>query len=542
MMTLLAALPIVVLLVCLIFIKLSVVKSATISLGLALVIALATFGLPIVNLPIAVGKAFWLALFVSLIVWFAILLYHMVRDFKALEVINENLKSFIGDKFVAFLLLAWMFTGLLQGMSGFGVPAVVVTPILIALGYPGVKALAGALIGHSWAVTFGNLGAAYFVIQGITGVPLDELAHAAWVFKVIGIFLTGLAVCFVYDGFKGIKKGFLYVVCVSAVVAGSAFVIIFFAEAYPIASILPALLGLVTLFFMYKIRSRSKEENTEKKSLYRGEKLNIFQAALPYIMIVVLALAFQFIPDFVYRNPAVSYSPSFPGIETTLPEFAPADAEPHVVQAETNYNPIRVFRHPSFLLLAGVITAIFVYKAAGAWDGKVFKGAVQETVKKGIPATLALVALGTMSLIMMDSGMTYRLAHATADATQQFYPLFAPFIAVLSSFLTGNNTNANVLFGAFQHTVAYQQYGFNYSTMTGLQTMMAGVAVSIGPTLILMGALASDQKGVESTILKKLMPIVLLIALVMGIVNFLIIGEMPLFPAFVAQPYTPYYP
>jgi len=530
MMTLLAALPIVVLLVCLIFVKLSVVRSATISLALALVIALATFGLPFGNLPIAVGKAFWLALFVSLIVWFAILLYHMVRDFKALEVINENLKSFIGDKFVAFLLLAWMFTGLLQGMSGFGVPAVVVTPILIALGYNGIKALAGALIGHSWAVTFGNLGAAYYVIQGITGVPYDELAHAAWVFKVIGIFLTGLAVCFVYDGFKGIKKGFLYVLCVSVVVAGSAFVIIFFAAAYPIASILPALLGLITLFGMYKLRSRSEKSSSENKGLYRGEKLNLVQSALPYIMIVVLALLFQLVPQAV--NDAVSFAPSFPAFETSPPEFSGLD--PHEVQAEPNYNAIRVFRHPSFLLMAGVITAIIVYKAVGAWDGAIFKGAVKETVKKGIPATLALLALGNMSLIMMDSGMTYRLARATADVTQQFYPLFAPFIAVLSSFLTGNNTNANVLFGAFQHTVAYQQYGFNYSTMTGLQTMMAGVAVSIGPTLILMGALASDQKGVESTILKKLMPIVLLIAAVMGVVNFLIIGMQPLFPGFVS--------
>jgi hypothetical protein len=49
-----------------------------------------------------------------------------------------------------------------------------------------------------------------------------------------------------------------------------------------------------------------------------------------------------------------------------------------------------------------------------------------------------------------------------------------------------------------------------------------------------MGALASDQKGVESTILKKLMPIVLIIAAVMGVVNFLIINLQPLFPGFVA--------
>jgi len=48
------------------------------------------------------------------------------------------------------------------------------------------------------------------------------------------------------------------------------------------------------------------------------------------------------------------------------------------------------------------------------------------------------------------------------------------------------------------------------------------VGVAISPTLILMGALASDQVGQESTILKKLIPIVLLIALTMGIVNYVL--------------------
>jgi len=118
--------------------------------------------------------------------------------------------------------------------------------------------------------------------------------------------------------------------------------------------------------------------------------------------------------------------------------------------------------------------------------------------------------------------MTDNLAQATANLTGGVYPLFAPFIGVLGSFLTGNNTNANVLFGAFQYAIA-TELGVNTVIMTALQSMMAGVAVSVGPTLILMGALASDQKGVESTILKKLLPIVLLIAVVMGIINMIVI-------------------
>ena len=536
MMTILSLLPIVSLLVCLIILKLSVAKSGAISLAIALFIALVFFGLPVVDgLPIAVGKALWLALFVSLIVWFAMFLYHLVSDFKAIDVINKNLSAFIKDRFVKFLLLAWMFTGLLQGMAGFGVPAVIVTPILIALKFDKVKSLAAALLGHSWAVTFGSLGAAFFVIQGLTGVDYTPLAEAMFIFNTAAHFLTGIGVCFIYDGFKGIKKGFLYVLPVSLVMTGVQFFTIRIMGAYPIAGLLPALVGLLTLFLLFKLRSRGQKpveeesdaavakasdntvtvSETAEKSAKEGGKISLLQASLPYLVIIVLALAFQLVPTAV--NDAASFGPNFSGFETTR-EYP----NTHVVNPVTNFNAIRVFRHPAMLLLAASITALIVYKKAGIWDKAVFKGAVQKTVKKGIPATLALLALGNMSLIMMNSGMTYQLARATADLTGTIYPIFAPFIGVLGSFLTGNNTNANVLFGDFQYTIA-AYLEINTAVMTAVQSMTAGVAVSIGPTLILMGALASDQKGVESTILKKLLPIVLIIALVMGIINFIVI-------------------
>ncbi|MCL2187883.1 MAG: L-lactate permease [Defluviitaleaceae bacterium] len=527
MMTILSMLPIISLLLCLIVFKFTVARSGAISLGIALVIALGFFGLPIIDgLPIAVGKALWLALFVSLIVWLAIFLYHLVDDFKAITVINENISRFVEDKFVAFLLLAWMFTGLLQGMAGFGVPAVIVTPILIALGFNGVKSLAAALLGHSWAVTFGSLGAAFFVIQGLSPASLEntqELANAMFIFNTVAHLLTGIGVCFIYDGFKGVKKGLSYVIPVSLVMTGVQFVVIFFMSAFPVAGLLPALVGLLTLFGLYKLRA---PKSGEKKSLYRGEHLNLFQAILPYCVIVVLALLFStIIPASV--NNAASFGPNLPGFETNTETIIGRNLDtPHIVEPVTNYNPIRVFRHPAVLLLSAAITALLVYAKAGILKGEVVKGAFQKTVKKGIPATLALLALGNMSLIMMDSGMTLQLARATADLAGGVYPLFAPFIGVLGSFLTGNNTNANVLFGVFQNTIAYE-LGVSNAVMASVQSMMAGVAVSIGPTLILMGALASNQKGVESTILKKLLPIVLLIALAMGIVNMLLVHFDP---------------
>jgi len=508
MMTILSMVPIISLFVCLVVVKLSVAKSGAVSLATALVIALVFFGMPVAGLEIAVGKALWLALFVSLIVWGALFLYHLVSDFKAIDVINKNITIFVRDEFTQFLLLAWLFTGLLQGMAGFGVPAVIVAPILIALGFNPVKSLAAALLGHSWAVTFGSMGAAFFVIQSLTGIPMHDLAIPMWIFNATVIVLTGLGVCWIYDGFRGIRKGLVYVLPVSIVMLAVQFVVIFFGM-FALASLATALSGLIVMFAMYKVKARSKKQ--EKSKLYAGE-LTLLQSSLPYAAIIVLAIVFAFLPAAL--RDSVSFSFSFGGFET---------ATGHVVEAVSAYMPLFLFRHPAVLLIVASLVAIIVFKISGVWDTKVFIGSAKKTVQKGIPATIALLALGNMSLIMMDSGMTHRLAYDVAGLTGSIYPLFAPAFGVLGSFLTGNNTNSNVLFGLFQYAIA-ERLGVSTAMMAAAQSIGGGLGVSIGPTIVLMGALASGQGGQEAQIFRKLIPIVLVIALLMGVVNMIVLN------------------
>jgi len=503
-MTLLSLLPILALLVLLIFVKLSVPKAGAVSLAAALVIALVFFGLSAFGLVVAVGKALSLALFVSLIVWAALLLYHLVDGFKAIDVINKNFVRLVEDKFVGFLLLAWLFTGVFQGIAGFGVPVVIVAPILIALGFDKVKSLAAALLGHSWAVTFGSMGAAFFIMQMLTGVPYEDLGLPMWIFNTIIIFGTGIGICWLYDGLKGIKKGISYVIPVSVIMSVTQFVIIILGL-YSLASLLTAVVGLASMLVLYKLRTKSKSTG----GLYSAE-LTLFQSVLPYAIILLLAILFQFLPD-VLRDISVSFT--FPGTETSLG---------HIVPPETGYARIRLFGHPAILLLIAAVVAITVYKKAGAWNPEVFKDALKKTAKKGIPATLALLALGSMSLIMKDSGMTDRLSQDVADLTGRFYPFVAPFFGVLGSFLTGNNTNSNILFGSFQYAIA-QRLDVSGAVMAAVQSISGSIGVSIGPTLVLMGALASKLEGQESQIYRKLIGIVLIVALVMGIVNFLIL-------------------
>jgi lactate permease len=447
-----------------------------------------------------------MTLFVSLIVWCALLLYHLIDDFKAIDVINKNIVIFIEDKFVEFVLLAWLFTGLLQGMAGFGIPAVIVAPILIALGFDPVKSLGAALLGHSWAVTFGSMGAAFYLIQMITGIPYEDLNMPMWIFNTISVVLTGFGVCWLHDGMKSVRKGLTYILPVSAIMVVVQFFSIHFGM-YSLASINPALIGLVSMFALYKLRSRSKSK--PKSGFFRTE-LNLGQALLPYASILILSILFQFFPSGL-RDISLHFT--FPAFET---------ARGFIVPAETYYARMRLFGHPAPILLAASAIALIVYKKAGIYNGKSFRLSLKKTVKKGIPATLALLFLGCMSLIMQDSGMTAYLANRTADVTGRFFPIASPFFGVLGSFLTGNNSNANVLFGSFQYAIA-QQLGVSGAVMSAVQTMSAAVGVSIGLTHVLMGTAATNLFGEELSIFKKITGLVLLIALVMGIVNFILL-------------------
>jgi lactate permease len=523
MQTILAVIPIIVLLLCLVVFRISMSKSGFIALGLALIIAIAFFGITAQGILIASGKGSWLAVVVGLIIWCALFLYHLVSDFGAIEVINKNITLLVKDKFIVFLLLAWLFTGMLQGIAGFGIPTVIVAPILISLGVHPVKALTAALLGHSWAVTFGSMGAAFVVIQNITKLPPEVLGIPMWVFNTVTMLLTGIGVCYLFgesfrDGLKSIAKGLPYVLPIAAVMSTVQHFLMR-AQLYTLGTLVTALSGLTVMFIIYSTMNKikTKGKNREKVTLYKT-KLNLLQAIFPYALIMVLLLSFQFLLPADFRAKA-QLAFDFPAVSTAL-------EPPHEVAAEPGFTPIRLFAHPFLVLLIAAGAACIIYKKAGVFDSKIFKGVVRQTVRKGVPATIALIAFGNLSLIMMDSGMMLQLAHTVAGLTGNVYPFFAPSIGVLATFMTGNNTNSNVMFGEFQRAVA-ENLGFapdGQGVMAAAQSIAGGLGCAVGSTIVYLGALATKQTDKISIVLKKLIPWMLIIAGAMGIVNYIFLN------------------
>lgn len=494
--------PLVILLFLLLVLKMSTGKSGALAVLAAISIAYLYFGMNVNGLTVAMSKGMSLALYVLLIIWSAVFLYQLVYEFKAIDVINNNIILFIKEPFVQFLLLAWLFSSVLQGIAGFGVPVVIVVPILIHLGFDRLSSVAAVLLGHSWSVSFGSMGSSFFTIFLVTNLDQQSIGYAMAIFDFAAMIMMGISVCYIYGGWEYVKKGLKYIIPTALVMILVMFTVIYL-NLVSLVGLLTAISGLVTMYTIYIIRE--KPEKPEK--LYK-DNLNLIQALAPYISIISLSLLFQI---FDLGKYALSFK--YPGFVTS---------KGFEVGAEAAYAKIKIFGHPAPIILMSVFIGVLIYKRADIWDKTRFKDVVVKTINKCTKTSISLVFLITMALVMMDSGMTNALALNVAKITGGLYPLFAPLFGILGSFITGSNTNSNVIFGKFQMSVA-TALGVNAYVMSGLQSISGSIGVSLGPTTILMASSASGLNGQESKIYQKVIKPVLLTALILGIINYLIL-------------------
>ncbi len=498
----LAFVPILLLLFCLLGMKLSASKAGAAVLLVAIGLAGGFFGMGIQGTSVALSKGLSLALYVLLIIWAAIFLYHLVDEFKAIEVINRTIVHFIQDSFVQFLMLSWLFASVLQGIAGFGVPVVIVVPILVQLGFEPRLSAAAVLLGHSWSVSFGSMGSSFFTIFLVTNLPQQNLGYAMALFDFVAMVMMGLSVCYLYGGLKYVRRGLVYVVPTSLVMICVTLGTLYFSMV-SLVGLMTALAGLISMIIIYVLKERPVfRENPAQGPMSLG------LAVLPYGMVVLLSLLFQFANLGRYF---IAFK--YPEVVTGLG---------YVVAQEETYAKIKLFGHPAPIILMAALIGIWAYRRGGIWERQKFETALVKTVKKCIPTSISLALLISMALVMMDSGMTHQLALSASGATGKYYPLFAPLVGILGSFITGSNTNSNVIFGRFQYTVA-QTLGVDSTLMAGVQSISGSVGVSMGPTNILMASSATKLSGQESQLYKMVLGPVLLTAAVMGVLNYLLL-------------------
>ncbi len=520
-----AVAPIIVLMVLMLGFQWGATKAAPVGLAVAILTAIFLYKAPVSLIAVEAGKGLWSAITVLLVVWPAILIYEVSDHVKAFSAFRVGMQKFTPNELLQVIMVGWVFTGFLQGVTGFGVPVAVGAPLLVGLGVNPLYAVVIPLLGHAWGNTFGTLGVAWDALVLATGLdsdPANLLATAAWAAAFIWIWnaITGVAICWFYGGAKALKKGLPAVALISLIQGGGQLLLTQVNQTLAcfvpccIAIIATVLIGRTKLYSEpwkiedSNIMDRSKISSIDDADVPEG--MGLAQAFFPYALLTVITL-------FVLLIQPVKNFLGQVKIGFNVPETSTGYG--FINEAAAPYSPVSIFTHAfTFLLLASCIGYLYFMKKGWA-KGPEFKDVIIKSLKNTAPSAVAVIAFLVMSRIMGGSGQTVVLARGIAAVMGQYYALFAAVVGTLGSFMTSSNMASNVLFGDFQLTTA-KLLGFDAAPILGAQTAGGAIGNTICPGNIILGTTTAGILGKEGLALRKILPLTLTAAVIVGIVLF----------------------
>lgn len=528
-MWIIAALPIITLLVLMIKFQWGATEAAPIGLIIAVITGIIFYKADILLLATESAKGIWSSVVVLTIVWPAILLFEVVDEAKGFAVIRKGMQKLLPNELLQLLAMGWVFVSFLMGITGFGVPVAVGAPLLVGIGVTPIWAVIIPLIGHAWGNTFGTLAVAWDSLAMSTNMEigselyLKTALYAAcfiWIWNII----SGVAICWFYGKMKAIKKGLPAVLIISLIQGGGQLLLTQINTT--IACFIPACIALVAIFFIGRTKRYRDPWRIEKSKIMNRNSLEVVEedvteesipsdmkmkdAFIPYLVLTAITLFILLIPAVKGFLGKISFGLSF---SETATEYGFVNA------AVSRYSPISPFTHAgSFLLAASVIGLIF-YRKHGWVEKEGVKNVFTRSIRKTIPSGIAVIGFIIMSKIMGGTGQTMVLAYGITAVLGKGYALLAPVVGMLGSFMTSSNMASNILFGDFQMTTS-KLLGLNTAAILGAQTAGGAIGNTICPGNIILGTTTANILGKEGIVLKKIMPITLSAAAIVGVVLF----------------------
>ena len=521
-----AVAPIVVLMVLMLGLQWGAAKAAPVGYAIALISALVLYKAPLNLILTEAGKGLWSAFTVLLVVWPAILIYEVSDHVGAFKVFRIGMQKFTPNELLQIIIIGWVFVSFLQGVTGFGVPVAVGAPLLVGLGVHPLYAVIIPLIGHAWGNTFGTLAVAWdqlVATVNLTSDPAMLLSTAAWAAIFIWVWnaITGIAICWFYGKGKALKKGFPAIAIISLIQGGGQLLLSQVNQT--LACFVPCCIAIVVSIILGKTKLYNEEWKIEDSGLMDRSKtsgagaddvpegMGMLQAFFPYILLTAITLIVLLIQPI--KNFLGQVKIGFPVPETMT-------GYNYVNAAAAQYSPVSIFTHAfTFLFVSSCVGYLFFMKngwAKGKDFGKVLKASFKETA----PSAIAVIAFLMMSRVMGGTGQTVVLARGIAQVLGKGYAALAPVVGTLGSFMTSSNMASNVLFGEFQMETA-RILNFNPAPILGAQTAGGAIGNTICPGNIILGTTTAGILGKEGLVLRKILPLTLATAVIVGVILFL---------------------
>lgn len=503
MMFILAIAPIIIILVLMVGFRWKASRAGGAGYLAALLIAWIWFGINLETLAYAHAKSVFLIMDVLLIIWTAFLLYRVVAEAGGIDVLSRTLPHLTSDKGMQALLIGWIFASFLQGVGGFGVPTAVIAPILIGLGFSPLSAVVIPSLGHTWAVTFGSLGASFNAMMAATGLGWEVLAAPAGILLGITGLLVGIAVAWVVGGWKTIRRIWLPVFIIALGMSTAQYLTVT-NGLWNIGGLMGGSAGLIIgipLAWIYQGKNKSSEKINWRELLI---------ALAGYGVLVVLTLSIQLIP----------------GLKTTLSQFKLGFTFPETITAAGYVVPagpgrqLYIFRHAGMILLVSSAAAYLIFKSAGWYQQGALSRIFKSTGSRVIGSSVGITSIVMMAVIMQHAGMTDTLARGFSNSIGWFYPAIAPWLGALGAVMTGSNANSNLVFSALQLRTS-EILELPAAIILAAQTTGGALGSVAAPTKVIVGASTAGMEGKEGEILRKLLPIIGVLLLLVSLITIL---------------------
>ncbi|MFZ5821626.1 MAG: L-lactate permease [Chloroflexota bacterium] len=491
-MPFLASLPILIILALMMGFRWGAVRAGAAGYLAAFSIAALFFGADGTILAYAHTKALLLSVDVLLIIWAAYLLFRVADEAGAVRVIGVALPGLTADKGMQALLIGWVFASFLQGAGGFGVPVAVTAPLLAGLGFNPLAAVLIPSVGHGWAVTFGSLGSSFNALLSATGLDAATLAPFSALFLGLAGLLTGPMVAHVADGWRGVRRLLVPALVIGAVMGLTQYAVAVGAGLWNLGAFTGGLAGLAASVWIARW-GQSPIRGQASKGGERGGGRRLLVALSAYLVLVALTVVILLVPPVKAWMGQVVVQIPFPETVTRLGYASPAGMS----------HPMPVFTHTGAILVYAGVISFFIYEREGLYRGGAAGRILGGTLRAMLPSSLGIVEMVAMAAIMQQGGMTEALAQGLASAAGAFFPLVAPWIGAVGAFMTGSNTNSNVVFAGLQMRTA-ELLGCNLPVILAAQTAGAALASVAAPTKVVVGASTAGMAGKEGEVLRAL--------------------------------------
>ena len=503
----------------------SAARAGLVGLGVALATAWLAFGLGTRVLPTlgpaaaaggALLEAAFLAATILWIVFPALAIHELQLRTGSVDVLRMAMGRLSGDPRIVALLVAWFFVLFVEGAAGFGTSVALAAPFLVSAGFKRVEAVAIALVGHAVGVSFGAVGTPILPQVAVTPYSGLELAAATAAYHaILGALMPLAAMLMVARAFPDVRGRGIWG---WTLFAAAAFLIPSTLVATFVGPELPTLVGSLVggLAFVAALAwVRRRTHRADGGALPDGAQggsgqgggahdgaaraaappsaigpHGLLRAAAPYLALIALVLATRLMPGAREALSGLAWGwrwGPFAG------EFAP-------------------LYHPGTMLALGFVAGALIQRPRRR---DVFSALARAGAQLR-PVAVALVAMLGLSRLMVHAGMIEELALLAATTAGAAWPLFAPFVGVLGTFVTGSATASNVLFSDFQLATA-RTLGLDPLPLLGAQGFGAAVGNIICPHNIVAAAATVQLSGQEGAVLRRTLGVALGYALLGGL-------------------------